>query len=552
MNIYISLTTVPLRMAFWESSEKNLKSLLNQNTTLDYKVILNVPYFYKNNNNEEYQISDDLKKLSNENEKLIINRVEKDFGPIVKLTGVLPISTNDDDVLIICDDDHLYHEDMLEYHLKKQHEHPNSVIAFRGDNPVEIREWIEDGIKKYTVKPTHFYFPVKKDSQLAVPGHWHSVSYRRGFFEDDFLNEEYHLASQNDDIAIGHYMKRKQIPIVCATWDKETDFRPVNDHGRSSFSFPIVQSLPFIESGFYEFRVKCGDGYGITKPEVAQFMGDHEIIYTEKKKTDKIIVTLTTLPSRIIQDYDSGIKSNINSLLTQEYNGEYEIHFNVPKTLKYKNEEYIIPEWIKELASSNPKFKLFDGLEDLGPITKLAHTLRRVTDPEAIIIVCDDDLVYHPKMIEEQVKNQHKYENTSVGYDGSRAEDPTVFNDVRNHYVVSIYKDVEVNILQHYKTVSYKRKWFQEDFFTEFLGKSWNDDILVAAYMGKHKIKKLVTYYENEEKLITIEQWTEKGGVTTFPVLRHTSHEGEEGCFFYRRDKLDENYGEYLKLGYLK
>ena len=267
---------------------------------------------------------------------------------------------------------------------------------------------------------------------------------------------------------------------------------------------------------------------------------------------DKVIVTLTTIPSRIIQDYPEGIKSNINSLINQEYDGEYEIHFNVPKKLKYNDTEYVIPNWIKELSLTTPKFKLFDNLEDLGPITKLAHTLKRVTDPEAIIIVCDDDLVYHPKMVEEQVKNQNKYINTSVGYDGSRAEDPTVFNDVRNHYVVSVYKDIEVNILQHYKTVSYRRKWFGEDFFTDFLGKSWNDDILVSAYMGKQKIKKLVACYADEEQLITIEEWTSKGGVTTFPVLRHTSHEGQEGCFFYRQDNLDEHYYDFLKLGYLK
>ena len=67
----------------------------------------------------------------------------------------------------------------------------------------------------------------------------------------------------------------------------------------------------------------------------------------------KVIVTLTTLPSRIIQDYDEGIKSNINSLLNQDYEGEYEIHFNVPTILKHTGEAYVIPEWLKELAATN-------------------------------------------------------------------------------------------------------------------------------------------------------------------------------------------------------
>ena len=265
----------------------------------------------------------------------------------------------------------------------------------------------------------------------------------------------------------------------------------------------------------------------------------------------KIIVTLTTLPSRIIQDYDEGIKSNINSLLNQDYEGEYEIHFNVPSFLKHTGEEYIIPEWLKELTNTNSKFKIFDGLEDLGPITKSYYTIMRLTDPEDIIIVCDDDLVYHPSMVAEHVKNQQIFTNTAIGYDGSRAEDPTVFNDVRNHFVVSVPRDVEVNILQHYKTISYRCKWFEDD-FNEFIDKSWNDDIVLSAYMGKKGIKKLVKNYPHEEQLITIEDWQDKGGVLTFPVLRHTSHEGLEGCNVYRTNKIDENYMQFVHAGYLK
>ena len=265
----------------------------------------------------------------------------------------------------------------------------------------------------------------------------------------------------------------------------------------------------------------------------------------------KVIVTLTTLPTRIVQEYDHGFKSNLNSLLNQEYD-EYEIHLNVPDKLKHTNVDYIIPDWLKELSNNNPKLKIFNVGEDLGPVTKLYYTLKRVTDPEAIIIVCDDDLVYHPKMVDEQVKNQSRFENTAVGYDGCRAEDPSVFDDVRNYYVVSVPKDIYVNHLQHYKTISYKRKWFEDDFFTDFADKSWNDDILVSAYMGKQGIKKLVKHYENEEVLLTLEQWQQKGGVTTFPVLKHTSHEGAEGCNLYRQAQMDENYMYFVEKGYLK
>src|SRR3990167_878336 len=145
----------------------------------------------------------------------------------------------------------------------------------------------------------------------------------------------------------------------------------------------------------------------------------------------RVIVTLTTLPTRIIQDYEHGIKSNIESLLNQSYD-DYEIHFNVPTIYKRTGEVYNIPLWIQELTISNPKFKIFI-VEDIGPITKLYYTLKRIEDPNAIIIVCDDDLVYHEDMVLEQVRNQEKYERTAVGYDGSRAEDQSIFGDVRNH-----------------------------------------------------------------------------------------------------------------------
>jgi hypothetical protein len=265
----------------------------------------------------------------------------------------------------------------------------------------------------------------------------------------------------------------------------------------------------------------------------------------------KTIITLTTLPSRITQEYDHGFKSNLYSLINQEYDGEYEIHLNVPSFLKHTGDPYIIPDWLRELSNEYPKLKIFEGLEDLGPITKLYYTLKRTDDPEAIIIVCDDDLVYHPKMVSEQVKNQQIYENIAVGYDGVKTLDPSIFPDVRNYYVVSVPQNVYVNHLQHYKTISYKRKWFDEDFFTDFVGKSWNDDVLVSAYMGKQGIKKMVACYEDEEKLLTLEQWQGRGGVTTFPVLRHTAHEGAEGCNLYRQAQMDENYMYFVQKGYL-
>lgn len=256
----------------------------------------------------------------------------------------------------------------------------------------------------------------------------------------------------------------------------------------------------------------------------------------------KIILTLTTIPSRLSDDKygDNGIKSCIESLQNQNYN-DYEVHFNIPYINKHINQEYIIPEWLQNYD----KIKVF-RTEDLGPATKLIPTVERITDLETIIIVCDDDLVYHPDMINEHIRHQSE-RDCVFGYDSLDTYEPK-FGDVRDHYVVSVPFEMSGKVLQHYKTVSYKRKYFKEDFF-DFTKEyySWSDDLLISAYMQKQGISRRVMPYENEEKLETLEQWQSKGGVTTFPVISHTSHDSYEGCNIFRQTNINDNSNNLYK-----
>lgn len=274
-----------------------------------------------------------------------------------------------------------------------------------------------------------------------------------------------------------------------------------------------------------------------------------ESLTQEPYKTEAI-VTLTTIPSRLSSNSEINIKSCLDSLLNQSFNN-YEIHLNIPEVHKLTGETYALPEWLEELALSNSKLKIF-RTPDIGPITRMVETLKRITDPECIIITADDDLVYHTDMVLEQYKNQkERFTDCAVGYDGMSSLD-NIFKDIRNHYVTSVPCNVRVNVLQHYKTVSYKRRYFDNDFFEEFIDKSWNDDIVVSAYMGKRKITKYVTYFENERIPMNVKEWQEFGGVTTFPVLRHTQHESNEGCNLRRQNKEEDNFNYFVSLGYLR
>lgn len=259
-----------------------------------------------------------------------------------------------------------------------------------------------------------------------------------------------------------------------------------------------------------------------------------------------VYLTLTTIPSRLISRYHFDMRECINSLLNQTYTN-YEIHLNIPDVLKHTGEEYIIPEWLIEKQAENPKLKIFTGVEDLGPITKLYHTVQRIKDPEDIIIVVDDDHIYDPRLVEEQVNNQKKFIGAVVGYDGIDAVDD-FYLDVRKHFCSGTNEHNKVKVLQHYKSVSYRRKYFEDD-FTDFVSEysSWNDDLLVSAYIASKKRDRISTYHPDDPVPSSEDEWRNTVG-RTFPVLQHTQHDREEGCNIYRDKQIYDKHSELYKI----
>lgn len=269
-------------------------------------------------------------------------------------------------------------------------------------------------------------------------------------------------------------------------------------------------------------------------------------------ESQKVIVTLTTIPSRLHDPNPEGMQACILSLLRQDYGGPYEIHLNIPRVHKHSGEYYRQPDWLKgykgyKIYTSSTKsrrsLKVFKT-SDYGPATKTVPTIARITDPDTVIIVVDDDLVYDPGMVTAQVENQQKYDGRIVGYDGMRSRDDkgnfsAHFGDVRDHFYTSNYRDSRVDILQHYKSVSYKRYYFEEDFF-DFIKQFqfWDDDLMIAAYFSYKERERIVTYHSTDTEFKSLEEWQNGGGVTTFPVLRHTNHEAREGCNLFRQAEV--------------
>ena len=182
---------------------------------------------------------------------------------------------------------------------------------------------------------------------------------------------------------------------------------------------------------------------------------------------NNIIITLTTIPTRLDSKHNYHMKYCIESLLNQSYTGSYEIHINIPHVYKRTGEEYIIPKWLNLIT--DPKIKIY-RTEDYGSITKLIPTLNRINrKDDRVVIVVDDDIVYHEDLIKEHVKNRENWPDYAVGYDGVRARDidgtrSNFFKDTRDHYCTATGRNSLVDILQHYKSISYKRSFFGEDF----------------------------------------------------------------------------------------
>lgn len=261
-------------------------------------------------------------------------------------------------------------------------------------------------------------------------------------------------------------------------------------------------------------------------------VGDNVYYYCTyvKKETfnDKVIITMTTIPNRL---RNNNLKIVINKLLNMKY-GNYEIHFNIPYQNKKTNEKYIIPEWLENIDSK--KLKIY-RTEDYGPITKILPTILRINDPNVLLITVDDDLEYIDGFIEYHLRKRKKLDNCAIGFAGISALDGSC------HFCTTMNRDIKVKILEGYKTVSYRRSFFRDDFM-DFALDGWSDDVILSAYMGKHKIDKYVINYYGDNDF--------SPRVESFPCVKIMPND-KGGCALFREEDLKDDSDKYVNLGYL-
>ena len=139
-------------------------------------------------------------------------------------------------------------------------------------------------------------------------------------------------------------------------------------------------------------------------------------VYRQKPRasSDKVVVTLTTIPSRI--EY---LAPTIASLLDQSVRVD-EISLNIPRRSR-KGHKYILPKWFEDVGV----LKVHRVPKDLGPGTKILPTLKR-EQKDTIIIAVDDDNIYASTMIQRLVEEfEHYGKQRAISNFGIRMSKPT-------------------------------------------------------------------------------------------------------------------------------
>lgn len=263
---------------------------------------------------------------------------------------------------------------------------------------------------------------------------------------------------------------------------------------------------------------------------------------------------MTTLPLRLNDPQDHcGIRPSLKTILEQS-DVDYEVHLNIPYSHRF--ETVVMPEWMAEWQEKYPHLKVF-RCPDFGPITKIYPTLQRITDLDTVIITVDDDLYYVDGFIKSHLSARQRYPNCALGFAGITsineslpADDRGVHPTGQYYFAATLPEDTRVRILEGYKTVSYSRSYFEED-FNYFAFTHWADDLILSAYMGYKNIKKIVLRCEDDTT-----DYSQR--VESYPVIGHVPISGEvHGCNVFRNNseltKITEAVSNnWYRLGYLE
>lgn len=215
------------------------------------------------------------------------------------------------------------------------------------------------------------------------------------------------------------------------------------------------------------------------------------VIAVKKPITSKIIVGLTTSPTRI-----KLIEPVLRSILSQSCQPD-EIHLNIPPVFKRDGTSYTIPETLTKIDT---RIKII-RTEDIGPGTKIIPSLLALDNTsDTLVITADDDILMLPRTI-EVLADAFREDNSAVyglsGYNLTLDLVPLYSNELKS-----------VEVLEGYAHFAVHRKFISADFFNyikiahEIRAGFLHDDIVLANYFAFRNISRVQLYDQRANRKI--------------------------------------------------
>ena len=213
--------------------------------------------------------------------------------------------------------------------------------------------------------------------------------------------------------------------------------------------------------------------------------------------TNQLWISLTTIPSRL-----NNIHPTLDSLKKQTHKAS-RINLCIPLFSKREQTTYNIPENI----ASDKGITIVRCKDDYGPATKLLGSLEICDDPETSIVTVDDDTIYPNDLIEKLNKHSLDHPDSAIGFCGWNVADilkgrshfySHLVYEERNHNIGNV---TSVDILEGYRGILYKRKFFNSEIYKLSDSAFYVDDVWISGHLAVNMIKRLSLKYNFGEYL---------------------------------------------------
>lgn len=205
----------------------------------------------------------------------------------------------------------------------------------------------------------------------------------------------------------------------------------------------------------------------------------------------RLVVGLSVIPSRL------NTINNILNSLNQQSRMPDKIYLYVPEFYKRFNMKSDLNA-IKKQISEYSLVEIKTG-EDYGPISKLFVLLEYETNNDAIIVTCDDDVIYHESWLAHLEKQSLKFPDSAVGYRGRIFGNDLNYKNAVSVVSTGLKKDSFVDLVTAVRGWAYRRKFFDLNYVKEWKETEknhpyifFNDDIWISGTLQKMNIKKIV------------------------------------------------------------